>query len=132
MGALVLALAGVLAVATALLRVRRPEVAVLRALGVAPGAQARGRALELAAVTGASLVLGTLAGWAVATLTVPALARATLGDAAQVLPVPLGLAAAPTALLLGVLLAGLVAVAAVVAARVRAQALDGEYREEIR
>lgn len=131
-GALVLALAGVLAVAAALLGSRRAEVAVLRALGVPPGSQARGRALELAAVTGSSLVLGVLAGWAVATLTVPALARATLGDAAQVLPVPLDVAATPTVLLLGVLLAGLGAVAAVVAARVRAQALDGEYREEIR
>lgn len=131
-GALVLSLAGVLAVAAALLGARRAEVAVLRALGMPPGAQARGRALEIGAVTGASLVLGVLAGWAVATLTVPALARATLGAAAQVLPVPLDVAVVPTVLLLGVLATGLGAVAAVVAARVRAQALDGEYREEIR
>lgn len=131
-GAVVLALAGVLAVALALLRSRRAEVMVLRALGVPSGAQSRGRALELVAVTGTSVVLGVLAGWLVATLTVPPLARATLGDAADVLPVPLEASLAPTALLVGVLVAGLAGVAAVVAGRVRAQALDAEYREEIR
>ena len=79
-----------------------------------------------------SVVLGVGAGTLVAVLTVPPLARATLGDAAEVLPVPLGASLAPTALLLGLLLAGLVGVAGVVAARVRGQALDAEYREEIR
>lgn len=131
-GAVVLALAGVLAVAVALLRSRRAEVMVLRALGMPSGAQSRGRALELAAVTGTSVVLGVLAGWVVAVLTVPPLARATLGDAADVLPVPLETSLAPTVLLVGVLVAGLGGVAGVVAARVRAQALDAEYREEIR
>ena len=131
-GAVVLALAGVLAVALALLRTRRAEVMVLRALGTPPGAQSRGRALELLTVTATSVVLGVGAGTLVAVLTVPPLARATLGDAAEVLPVPLGTSLAPTALLLGLLVAGLVGVAGVVAARVRRQALDAEYREEIR
>ncbi|MBD8078135.1 ABC transporter permease [Cellulosimicrobium arenosum] len=131
-GAVVLALAGVLAVALSQLRARRAEVAVLRALGTLPGVQARGRAFELAAVGALALVLGVVAGWAVAALTVPALARATLGSAAQVLPVPLVQAVGPTAVVLVALTAGLAAVVLVVAARVRAQALDAHYREEIR
>ncbi|MBD5787011.1 hypothetical protein IF650_12560 [Cellulosimicrobium terreum] len=131
-GAVVLALAGVLAVALALLRTRRAEVMVLRALGTPAGEQARGRATELAAVGLTALVLGMAAGWAVALLTVPELTRATLGAASDVLPVPLASAVGPTLLLLGMLVVGLAAVVGVVAARVRAQGLDAEYREEIR
>ncbi|WP_265520878.1 FtsX-like permease family protein [Oerskovia flava] len=131
-GAVLLALAGVLAVVVALLRDRRSEVMVLRALGVPPRRQARSRQLELLGVTGAATALGALAGWATATATVPLLALVTTRDVDAVLPAPLVVQPAGVAAGVAVLAAGLVLVAGVTGARVRAQALDSEYREEIR
>lgn len=131
-GATLLALTGVAAVALALARERRSEVMVLRALGLPPGGQARSRAAELLGVGVIGAVLGVLAGWMAAVLLVPTLARAA---ATQTTSLALGagrLDLLPALGLLAVLAAGLAVVAAVVAARVRSQALDAEYREEVR
>ncbi|WP_193311426.1 FtsX-like permease family protein [Georgenia satyanarayanai] len=130
-GAALLALTGVAAVVLALTRERRSEVVVLRALGVPPAAQARTRVAELLGVGGLGVVLGVLAGWAASVLLVPTLARAA---ATQPSPLPLGgrLDLLPGLAVLALLAGGLAVVAAVLAARVRAQALDAEYREEVR
>ncbi|AEG43707.1 FtsX-like permease family protein [Isoptericola variabilis] len=131
-GAGVLALVGVATVAVAVLRGRRHEVVVLRAVGVGPREQAAGRALELLVVGLAAIAAGLAAGVLVARLTVPGLAHATLT----------GVAATPDAVLrvepwlvagtAAGLVAGLAVVAAGAGARVAAQARDTEYREEVR
>ncbi|MGD8149933.1 FtsX-like permease family protein [Ornithinimicrobium sp. Y1694] len=131
-GAVLLAATGIAAVAATLLAGRRPEVAVLRALGMPPRAQGRSRALELGGVVVAAVLLGLAAGWAVSAGVVPALARSTTARDQIALDVPLLLEVGPWAALLG---AGGLAVAAVLlvqAGRVRHQALDNDYREEIR
>ncbi|WP_156875716.1 FtsX-like permease family protein [Ornithinimicrobium pekingense] len=131
-GAVLLAVTGIAAVAATLLGHRRAEVAVLRALGMPPRTQARSRALELGGVVLASIALGLVASWLVGLAVVPELALSTTLPGQVSLPSALLLEPGPWAVLLGV---GLVAVLAVVllqAGRVRAQALDGDYREEIR
>ncbi len=131
-GAVLLAATGIGAVAATLLGGRRPEVAVLRALGMPPAAQARSRALELGGVVAASVALGLGAGLLVARAVVPELARSTTAADQVALAAPLHLEVLPWASLMSV---GAVAVAAVVlaqATRVRRQALDTGYREEIR
>lgn len=74
----ILALIGVAVAARAQLRSRRGEVAVLRAIGLGPGAQAGIRARELGVVIGTGLLAGLAAGAIVALLTVPQLARAAI------------------------------------------------------
>lgn len=131
-GAVLLAVTGIGAVAANLLRVRRPEVSVLRALGMTPGGQARARAAELAAVVLASLGLGLLSGWLVGRLVVPELSRSTTLAGQAQLPAPLVLEVPFWAgLLLGLCLA-LALLLVVLYLTVRDQALDREYREEIR
>src|SRR5690606_41281139 len=61
-GAVLLAVTGIGAVAANLLSVRRPEVSVLRALGMTPAGQARARTAELLRVVLASVGLGRLPG----------------------------------------------------------------------
>lgn len=130
-GAVLLALTGVTAVTLTLTRERRGEVVVLRALGLPPASQVRTRVAELLGVGALGVLLGVVAGWAASALLVPTLARAA---ATQVSPLPLGGAVDPLPALglLVVLVLGLLAVAGVLAARVRSQALDAEYREEVR
>ncbi len=131
-GAVILALSGVLAVSVALLRSRRGEVVVLRAVGLGPVAQGRTRATELLAVGAAALLLGVVAGGAVGLITVPGLTVATLTGLDTAPPARFGVDGLGVVLCVGVALAGLVAVALVVAGRVAAQARDTEYREEVR
>lgn len=130
-GAALLALTGVAAVVLSLARERRSEVVVLRALGLPAGGQARTRVAELLGVGALGVALGALAGWAASALLVPTLARAA---ATQPSPLPLGgrLEVLPALGVLAVFVGGLAVVAAVLAARLRAQALDAEYREEVR
>ncbi|WP_413451113.1 FtsX-like permease family protein [Georgenia phoenicis] len=130
-GAALLALTGVAAVVLSLARERRSEVVVLRALGLPPSGQARTRVAELLGVGALGVVLGALAGWAASVLLVPTLARAA---ATQPSPLPLGgrLEVWPALGVLAVLVGGLAVVAAVLGGRLRAQALDAEYREEVR
>ncbi|MCK0112133.1 hypothetical protein MWU75_08290 [Ornithinimicrobium sp. F0845] len=131
-GAVLLAVTGIGAVAANLLRVRRPEVLVLRALGMTPGGQARARTAELFAVVLASVGLGLVAGWLVSRLVVPELSRSTTLAGQAQLPAPLALEVPLWAALLGALLLVLVLLLAVLYTTVRNQALDREYREEIR
>lgn len=131
-GAVLLAATGIAAVTATLLSGRRPEVAVLRALGAPAAMQARSRALELLGVVCAALLAGLAAGWAVGALVVPELARSTTLPGQVSLPAPLALELPLWLLLLGVLVLAVAITATVTATRVRAQALDSEYREEIR
>ncbi|AXH97018.1 ABC transporter permease [Ornithinimicrobium avium] len=131
-GAVLLAVTGIGAVAATLLGHRRPEVAVLRALGMTPRSQARSRALELGGVVLASVALGLVASWLVGRAVVPELARSTALPGQASLPAQLLLEPGVWAALMGV---GALVVLLVVggqATRVRAQALDHDYREEIR
>lgn len=131
-GAVLLALTGIAAVAATLVSARRPEVAVLRALGMEPGAQARSRAAELAGVVLAAVLMGLAAGWAVSALVVPELASATTQPGRVQLPAVLRLEAGPWVILLtaGAVVLGLLTL--VLTRQVRGQALDDEYREEVR
>lgn len=131
-GAVLLAVTGIAAVAATLLGNRRPEVAVLRALGMPPRAQARSRALELGGVVLASVVLGLGASWLVGRAVVPELARSTTARDQVTLPAGLLLEPGVWAVLLGVGLLAVLLVVVAQAGRVRAQALDHDYREEIR
>ena len=131
-GAAVLALAGVLAVAVAMLRERRGEVVVLRAVGLGPAAQGRARASELVAVGLTALAVGAVAGWGVARFAAGGLAAATLTGVAAAPPARFVVEAAGTGLVLAAAAAGLVLVAAGVGGRVAAQVRDTTYREEVR
>lgn len=131
-GAVLLAVTGIGAVAATLLRARRPEVAVLRALGDTPGSQARSRAAEMLGVVAAAVAFGGAAGWSVSALVIPELAASTTLTGQVELPVSLVLELPVWLAMIGLLLAGLAILAGVVSSRVRAQALDRDYREEIR
>ena len=131
-GAVLLALTGVAAVAATLLSSRRPEVAVLRALGMPPAAQARSRALELVGVVLVSIAFGLGAGWLVGAAVVRELATSTTQPGRLLLPAALRLEALPWAVLVAAGLLGLAVLATLLSRRVRAQALDRDYREEIR
>lgn len=131
-GAVLLSLTGIAAVAATLVNARRPEVAVLRALGMPAGAQARSRALELAGVVLTAIVLGLCAGWFVGAAVVPELARSTTLPGQVTLPASPRLEIGPWAVLLGLGAAVVAGMLFVLGGRVRAQGLDRNYREEIR
>ncbi len=131
-GATLLAVTGIAAATRAMTTDRRAEIAVLRALGMAPADQARSRAAELAAVVVASVAFGLAAGWAVSLVVVPPLARATIAPGQVELPAALALHTTPW---LALLVLGAAAVSVVLwwlRRRVAADALDTEYREEVR
>lgn len=86
-GAAVFAVLGVAATVAALQRRRRPEVDVLRQLGVSARTQARVRVVEPGATVLYSLVAGAAAGVLAALLIVPAVARTGAPSAPDVLPV---------------------------------------------
>jgi hypothetical protein len=86
-GAAVFAVLGVAATVAALQRRRRPEVDVLRQLGVRARTQARVRIVEPASVVLYSLIGGAVAGLVAAVLIVPAVARTSAPSAPGVLPV---------------------------------------------
>ena len=132
LGALLLAVVSVSAVAGALLRARSAEVVVLRAIGMTGRQQARGRRRELAALLGFSLAAGAIGGAVVSGLTVAGLARSTVLDPIAALPTPVsvdgvGLAGA---LALVILSLGIVSVA--YSRRVGRQADTLSAREEVR
>lgn len=131
-GAVLLALTGIAAVAATLGSARRPEVAVLRALGMPPASQSRSRAWELAGVVGSAVLLGLAAGWLVSSAVVPELASSTTQPGRVQLPAVLRLEVAPWAVLgaSGALVLALVILA--LARQVRRQSLDNDYREEVR
>ncbi len=85
-GSILLAVVGIGAVAATVLAARRPEVAVLRALGMPPGSQASARAVEVGSVVVGSAAFGLLAGWLVGVLVVPDLATSTTAPGLAELP----------------------------------------------
>ncbi|WP_151523941.1 ABC transporter permease [Serinicoccus kebangsaanensis] len=131
-GAVLLALTGIAAVAATQLSSRRAEVAVLRALGMPPALQSRSRAMELVGVVAAAIAFGLLAGWLVGQAVVPELASSTTQPGRLQLPAALRLEAAPWGAVVAVTAAGTALLAGLLGSRVRVQALDREYREEIR
>ncbi|MBA2696473.1 MAG: hypothetical protein H0U62_11705 [Actinobacteria bacterium] len=131
-GALLLALTGVGAVGATVLSARRAEVAVLRALGMPTGAQARARALELGSVVGVAVGVGVIAGWLIGLAVMPDVATSTTLPGQATLPAGVRLEVPIWLTLLGVGAVAALAIVGFLAARVRAQALDRTYREEIR
>ena len=86
-GAAAFAVLGVAATVAALQRRRRPEIDVLRQLGVSALVQARVRIVEPGAAVLFSLIAGAAAGMLAALLIVPAVARTSAPSAPDVLPV---------------------------------------------
>ncbi|WP_028278393.1 FtsX-like permease family protein [Arthrobacter sp. H5] len=99
-GALVIGGVALTASVVTLVQSRQHEVAVLRALGMQARDQACGRRWELFGVGAAAVVLGLVAGLAVAAVMVSLLAEAVLGGAADSLSAPLRLAVVPLGALL--------------------------------
>lgn len=129
--ALLLSLTGLAAAAATQLGARRSEVAVLRALGMTPARQSRSRVWETGGVLAVATAAGLAAGWGVSWLTVEPTVRAA-SDQSIRLGSPLTAEIAPLFALLG---AGALIVGVILwllAAAVRRQALDHEYREEVR
>ncbi|TQK18381.1 FtsX-like permease family protein [Microbacterium sp. SLBN-154] len=130
-GAAVLALIATLAIVQSLALARGPEVAVLRALGVTTGRQARLRAGELGAILGGSALLGVVAGGAVTLLLAAPLVRATTPG---ILPVALSLQPAwvPLIGVVTVVVAGLALIVVGASLSVDRAARDALVGEEAR
>lgn len=131
-GCALLAIVAIGATIAALLRGRRAEVAVLRAVGMSSRQQARSRRIELAGIVAAAAVFGLAGGVAVFLLAGNALARLSVVTAPSTLSVR---GAVDLPALLGALVLLGVAVAVVLLAygrAVRRQVLDTTYREETR
>ncbi|WP_154794894.1 FtsX-like permease family protein [Occultella kanbiaonis] len=130
--ALLLAIPAVAAVALTQAAARRGEVVVLRAVGVGSGQQARSRRQELLGLELGAVLAGIVAGAGVSWLVMVDLVRSTTPQISEAVPLglrfdlPVGLA------LLGVIVATVAGVAFWYGRRVRAQAVDTTWREEIR
>lgn len=129
--ALVLAMTGLAAATATQLTHRRPEVAVLRALGMTPGAQGRSRAWEIGGILALATAAGIAAGWLAGWLIVDPVIRSSSADDVA-FPTHLTLDAGPWLILLGLGAAAVAVILALLARAVRRQALDNEYREEVR
>ncbi len=131
-GALIIGAVALAASAAAMMAARRPEVSILRAVGVQAREQVSGRRRELAWVGAVAIVFGVLAGLGAALLTVPALAGITLVDTAVTFAVPFGIAVVP-ALLIVVAQAAVLAVAVWLYGRaVYQQSTDHAWMENLR
>lgn len=131
-GAFLLASTGIAAAAVTMTGYRRSEVAVLRALGMAPTRQASSRASELGVVVLASVGIGLVSGQLISIVVVPALAQSTNAPGLVELNPRVILELAPWLALLafgGILVAAIIGY---IARTVRKQALDRTYREEVR
>lgn len=129
--ALAVALPGVAAAVLALARARRAEVGVLRALGVPPRAQARGRGAETGTVLGLAVVVGALGGLLLGAVLGPALVRVVATGPAALVVVPT-VQPGVLATLLGVAALGCALVALGDGARVRRHAATATVREDAR
>ncbi|GAA4347342.1 FtsX-like permease family protein [Microbacterium rhizosphaerae] len=127
-----LAIIALAAVAAALLRRRRNEIVVLRALGFSARQQVRTRRAELSCIAIAAGVLGALAGMVVTWLVAPALARRTVVNAPDALPAPVAVDLVWLAAAVVVAAVAAASVIAVYGGAIRRQAADTEYREETR
>lgn len=127
---LVLPAAGAVALAEA--TARRGEVVVLRAVGVGAGQQARARRNELLGLALGAVALGVVAGAVVAHLVIVDLVRATTPQVSRAVPIGVSWDLAVGGAFLLALLVGVAGVAAWYGRRVRSQARDTAWREEIR
>ncbi|MDL9977836.1 FtsX-like permease family protein [Microbacterium sp. ASV49] len=127
-----LAVIALAAVAAALLRRRRNEIVVLRALGFSAKQQVRTRRAELWCIAIAAGILGAVAGLVVTWLVAPGLARRTVVTAPPALPatVTVDLLWLAVAVVLAVVAAA--SVILVYGRVIRRQVADTEYREETR
>jgi hypothetical protein len=132
LGCLLLAAISLGAVVLTVVRARRGEVAVLRAVGLSARQQSRSRLGELTAVVLLSVVFGTLGGVAVAALTVANLARSAVLGIPGGLRAVLDFALVPGGILLGGALVVMLVIVGLSAHAVRRQALDTDTRIETR
>lgn len=125
-GAALLAAIALIAMLASLTATRAGEVLILRAVGVAPRAQARMRMVEAATVVLTSIVLGALAGWAMSALIIPVLVGAAVPGSRQ--PV---LAVNPTivGIVVGIIVVAFIIAAIVIAAMVRKHATSTRTAE---
>lgn len=130
-GSVLLSLVAAFAIAQTLALARRRELGVLRALGVAHTRQARMRAGELAAVLGASVLLGLPAGVLVSWVLVPDLVRAVTPGILS-LGTPVTFAWPGLVLAVGVLVLGLAAIVVATAVGVRTAARSATVGEDAR
>lgn len=130
-GSAVLAVVAAFAIVQTLSLARRRELGVLRALGVTRSRQAGMRAAELAAVLGAAVVLGALAGALVAWLATPELVQAVTPG---ILPLGAGVSfdVGSLAIALAALVAGLALIVTSAALAVRRVARTATVGEESR
>ena len=129
--ALVLAITGLAAATATQVAHRRPEVAVLRAMGMTPGAQGRSRAWEIGGILSLATLAGIGAGWLVGWLVVDPVTRSSSAQDVA-FPTRLTLEPLPWLVLLGFGAAAVTVILFLLARAVRRQALDNEYREEVR
>lgn len=130
--AILLALPGVIAVAMTQLARRRGEVVVWRAVGVGSVQQARSRRRELQGVAGWAVLAGLGAGVGLAALVAPDLVRATTPGISPAVPAALTFETTRGLIGVGVIVVAVLATTWWYGRRVRAQALDTTWREEVR
>jgi hypothetical protein len=130
-GAALLALIAIGAVVGAQMRARRPEVVILRAIGLGSRELGSLRRQELAIVLGYGMAVGLAAGATVTLLAVGALARAAVPDSIAVLRTFLRFDWLALGLSFAILSGALVAVIAAYGARVSAQARRDPNREDV-
>jgi hypothetical protein len=127
LGGAVLAAIALVALLSAITRQRAGEVLVLRAIGLAPRVQARGRILEAIVVVVTAAVLGVAGGYALTALVVPGLvARAV--PSAQLVPA-LALEVWPVAAALAIIAVGCVVGGLGIARTLRAQSASTRLEE---
>ena len=125
-GAALLASIALIAMLASLTATRAGEVLILRAVGVAPRAQARMRIVEAATVVTTATLLGALAGWGMSALTVPLLVSAAVPGSRQ-----LTLAMNPVIIgaVIGIIAVAFVISAIVIAGMVRKHATSTRIAE---
>lgn len=105
-GTVLLALLGTAAVVASVLRARRADVVVLRALGARPRVQRIAARIELAGVLGYAAVVGALAAVVTVLLTVPAITHALAPGVASDVSAPLAVDPVVLVVALATLVAG--------------------------
>lgn len=130
--ALLLALPAMVAVAMTQAASRRGEVVVLRAVGVGAAQQGRSRSRELLGLEIGALLAGLLAGWLLSLLIMVPLIRSTAPQVSPAVPLGLTFDWPPGIAMVAVIALVVAAVALWYGARVRSQARDTTWREEIR
>lgn len=130
--ALLLALPAIVSVAMTQAASRRGEVVVLRAVGVGAAQQGRSRTRELLGLEIGAVVAGVLAGWLLSSIIMVPLIRSTTPQVSHAVPLQLTFDWMPGTAMVLVIALVVAGVALWYGARVRSQARDTTWREEIR